>query len=480
MVLSYDVSGKFFFIDGAPLVLDTAERAAIEALEWQQSIPLAADYFTPGETPIAERLRKYRLDAIEFAGKRILGIGCFEGFELLWAKAHGAAYVAGVADDFFCIRNSAPARRYVQKLFPSSIDWIEETFRDLDPSRLEQFDIVLVSDGLIHTRDPLSFLEKATRLCRSELILLTPFVLGNQEIPWVTHFPRFSPTEAVRDVCGPNQTWLFHSLHCLDFKVENFRTWEHDFASIYARRIEKRVHESELLSLEDQPLDNIDSPKTAVVMISCERYQQVWRPFFTLFSRYWPDCPYPLYLATNKGSYPGVITLQTGDDGGAKMWATRLKSVLSSLPFERIILLQEDFLLSCPANNRQIRQLVQHSFSYDVASIRLLPVPLPRSSWYGSKDIGSYGPFEEFRLSLQATIWNRELLMALLNDGEDPWVTEFVGTRRSQFVQKPFLGVMKTPLPYYCTAVIGGEWEDGALELLRREGISLEGITKKV
>jgi hypothetical protein len=480
MTLSYDSSKKCFLVDGAPLPLDAPTREGIQKLHWYQSIPLAPDFSTPGSLPILDRLRKYRLDELQFTGKRVLGIGCYEGFELLWAKAHGAGYVAGVADDFLCVEDITATRRSLQTLFPATIDWIEERFETLDPTHLEQFDIVLVCDGLVHTRDPLSFLEKATQLCRSELVLLTPFVLGNQEIPWVTHFPRFSPTGAERDVCGPNETWLFHSLHWFGFKVEDSRSWEHDFASIYARRSWKREHGPELQPLADEPLDDAESGKTAVLMISCERYQQVWRPFFTLFARYWPECPYPIYLGTNKGSYPGVVTLQTGDDGGAKMWAARLKSVLASLPVDRVILLQEDFLLSSPANNRRIRQLVQHSFDYDVASIRLLPVPPPRSAWYGSKDLGVYGAFEEFRLSLQATIWNRELLIGLLSDGEDPWVTEFVGTRRAQFYQKPFLGVFETPLPYYCTAVIRGEWEDGALELLKREDISLEGITKKI
>jgi hypothetical protein len=35
-------------------------------------------------------------------------------------------------------------------------------------------------------------------------------------------------------------------------------------------------------------------------------------------------------------------------------------------------------------------------------------------------------------------------------------------------------------VPYYCTAIMYGEWDEGALELLRREGISTEGIPKKL
>lgn len=41
----------------------------------------------------------------------------------------------------------------------------------------------------------------------------------------------------------------------------------------------------------------------AVVVASCDAYADLWEPFFRLFRRYWPDCPYPVYLGSNFRTY---------------------------------------------------------------------------------------------------------------------------------------------------------------------------------
>ncbi len=37
----------------------------------------------------------------------------------------------------------------------------------------------------------------------------------------------------------------------------------------------------------------------AILVCSCDKYADVWEPFFKLFFKFWPDCPYPIYLLSN-------------------------------------------------------------------------------------------------------------------------------------------------------------------------------------
>lgn len=42
----------------------------------------------------------------------------------------------------------------------------------------------------------------------------------------------------------------------------------------------------------------------AVIIASCKAYSDSWGPFFTQFFKYWPDCPFPIYLITEGGEQP--------------------------------------------------------------------------------------------------------------------------------------------------------------------------------
>ena len=70
-------------------------------------------------------------------------------------------------------------------------------------------------------------------------------------------------------------------------------------------------------SVSDTPLS------LAILICSCDAYADVWDPFFTLFFRHWPDCPWPIYLIANHRRYPDdrVNTLLLGDD---KDWSTNI------------------------------------------------------------------------------------------------------------------------------------------------------------
>lgn len=57
-----------------------------------------------------------------------------------------------------------------------------------------------------------------------------------------------------------------------------------------------------------------NTPKLAILMLSCDKYSDLWDDFFNLKERFWPDCPYHCYLATDTKEYhrEGVETIHFG------------------------------------------------------------------------------------------------------------------------------------------------------------------------
>ena len=41
----------------------------------------------------------------------------------------------------------------------------------------------------------------------------------------------------------------------------------------------------------------------AILVNSCDKYEDAWDPFFKLLKIQWPDCPYRIYLNTEFKNY---------------------------------------------------------------------------------------------------------------------------------------------------------------------------------
>jgi hypothetical protein len=87
--------------------------------------------------------------------------------------------------------------------------------------------------------------------------------------------------------------------------------------------------------------------RTCVLVSSCDAYSDAWPPFFALLNRYWPDCPFPIYLISNHqpGKFDGVTSITLGQD---RHWASNMLQVLDQLPFEQFLYFQEDYFLQRP------------------------------------------------------------------------------------------------------------------------------------
>jgi hypothetical protein len=214
----------------------------------------------------------------------------------------------------------------------------------------------------------------------------------------------------------------------------------------------------------------------AVLVSSSDAYTDVWQPFFELFFRYWPDCPYPVYLGSNERELddPRVHSLTTGPD---EDWSTAFTRMLDALPQRFVIVLLEDYLLDRPIDSARIERLVRYTEARDAACLRLLPVPGADVPSVDEPEVGELPVGAPYRLSLQAAIWDRASLRALVRPGESPWELEMHGSERTGEIERPFLSVVWTddpPLPYFCTGVVRGIWLRDAVALCRRRGVHVD------
>jgi hypothetical protein len=215
-------------------------------------------------------------------------------------------------------------------------------------------------------------------------------------------------------------------------------------------------------------------PYTAVIVVSCDKYRDLWNPCFSFLFRYWPDCPFPIYLVSNFEKYdsPRVKTVLVGKD---RNWSSNLARALSEIDCEFVLVLMEDYFLDHQVNTARILSLAQYMRLRRAACLRLLPSPGPDFPSEDNPEVGEIRKGAPYRLSLQAAIWDRSILLRLLRWGENAWELEVLGSRRTDKIETPFLSVQKSePAMTYENAVVKGRWDPEAIEFCKRENMALE------
>lgn len=221
------------------------------------------------------------------------------------------------------------------------------------------------------------------------------------------------------------------------------------------------------------------SENTAVIMITCQKFKQLWGPFFILLDKYWSDCYYKKYMITDFGGYDGVENIELKKDYG---FSSNLIYAFDKIKENKIIYFQEDYLATGPFNNKRIKNYDNYMNDKNIGCLRLVPCPGPSQEYDEEKTLGILRKGDAYRVSTQTAIWKKETLLSILKHGESGQQFETLGTKRSEDLSEQFLSVFRgeSPTPYYITAIVRGVWQEEAIELLKKENISIKDITKVI
>ena len=211
----------------------------------------------------------------------------------------------------------------------------------------------------------------------------------------------------------------------------------------------------------------------SIIVSSCDAFSDVWEAFFTLFFRYWPDCPFPIYLVSESKTYTDsrITPILVGAD---LKWASNTKKALNQISTPHILYMQEDYLLQSPVQTEKIVALLKLMQQGHAACIRLYPSPGPNKKYAQSELVGEIDKNSNYSISLQATLWDKQFLLGQLIDGESGWDMEFKGSERAAKLSATFLCVYISAIDYFATAIKRGRWYYDAVQLCEREGIKLD------
>jgi hypothetical protein len=232
---------------------------------------------------------------------------------------------------------------------------------------------------------------------------------------------------------------------------------------------------------------------TAILVLSCDKYADVWQPFFLFFEKYWGNCPFPVYLGTNEKQFTFKNVKQIFSHKKTT-WSDELKTILEQIPEKYIVLILEDYFIYETVKNEDIKKIVEVMQLNNAAFTKLGAFPSkynelwPHKPLIGESTLGVIEKGSKYRLCLQTAIWDKDILLSLLEPKENPWEFEIQASKRSNQIENPFLCVLADPskkivhgpIQYYCTALSAGKWMRGAVKLCKKEGVDIDLTTRPV
>lgn len=215
----------------------------------------------------------------------------------------------------------------------------------------------------------------------------------------------------------------------------------------------------------------MDNDDIAFLVSSCDKYSDLWEPFFTNFFKYWPDFPYKVYLISNHKKYHDerVTTLCVGED---LSYADNLRTALDQIQSKWILLWMDDVIFSADVDTEKVKRIASEAEALNAGYVKLstdLPIV------YDSETdllIGEIPKGVKYRSAIGLCLIQRKVLLDLAEPGFSAW--DMDKSVASDSMPELFCAFTKSaaknPPFKYIHALIKGKWLYTAVGELKKEG----------
>jgi hypothetical protein len=218
-----------------------------------------------------------------------------------------------------------------------------------------------------------------------------------------------------------------------------------------------------------------------IVVSSCDKYAELWDPFFTFLFKNWPslltqNAHIPIILISGYKDYhdsKGRVTIHYTDQDTD--WSAGMINVLKEVKTDYVLYLQEDYIIHQPVNEERLHQLFTNMEKEGVAYLEISPDKyfLNDPKHTHLPGVALKRKHDEHRTSLQAALWRKDALRWLIKLRENPWEFERDGSIRSQGMMQPFWVVIDDYPLVYLNACNGGYWDHEVLKYIQDQGINV-------
>ncbi len=220
--------------------------------------------------------------------------------------------------------------------------------------------------------------------------------------------------------------------------------------------------------------------RTAIMITSCDAYQECWKPIIYSLEKYWPDCEFPRYIVTNskEEKLPNTTFIKVGDDNHS--WCNLARLGMEAIPEDYVIYFQDDYWVNKKVNNEIIKEHVKY-FSENHLDFLKIYDDIPRDKYrIGSSDYCENPPNIRYSINTAIAIWRKSSISKLMIQDWSGWEFErkiipYIAAHKikikSQTLHSSVVkdkGINTIP----GNAIVRGVWTKSAEAFLKENGMS--------
>lgn len=239
--------------------------------------------------------------------------------------------------------------------------------------------------------------------------------------------------------------------------------------------------------MNEQTEDPVENPRLAVLVNTCDKFEDCWDPFFSLWRKFGlREIDHSVFLNTERKTFSSTgVTIRSlrvcEANGWAEAkpptWSWCLEKALDAIPEEFVLYLQEDYFLTEPIDEGRLAALLRWMAAHpDAGCVRVdcagksVPGPEP--------GVRTCDPTWWYFVTCQAAVWRKGVLRGLLRGHEDAWQFERWASKRARLTGCQFFALEpengRWPVRYLKTGVIQGKWYEPVVPLFREHGIETD------
>ncbi len=168
-------------------------------------------------------------------------------------------------------------------------------------------------------------------------------------------------------------------------------------------------------------------PPFTMMILSCDRYSDLWSGYVKQLVRYWPDNPArEIVLVTDRetdAAFPGLRITAAGED---RAWTARFRFALESVRTEYVLVTLDDYYLTEPVQTDTISEYLRFMAAEGTDYFRLYPRP-KRAAGEKLRELGRVcrvDPAVPYGVNLYTSLWRTDFLRNCLEKDCDIWQFE--------------------------------------------------------
>ena len=159
-----------------------------------------------------------------------------------------------------------------------------------------------------------------------------------------------------------------------------------------------------------------DITQLAILVVSCDKYSDLWDDFFNLKERFWPDCPYPCYLSTDTVDYQraGVNLIHFGN---IRLWSECVREALKQIKEPYVALFLEDAFIYKKIDSKIIAEDLKFVIDYKADFLTLERNRMEKVLTVKDNlapHIWRIDRHKKYGIDTSAAIWDKSFLMKAL------------------------------------------------------------------